>query len=275
MLDRLVESESHTAENKRRNGFLVSTLFLVTIMFGGAMVYSLFAKPLGMMGGDLELSSIVAPIPVTEAETPAEIPKQERNNKLAKTNDTPTRIVLQKDINESPTAAPIAVSTIKNQYASRPQGAVQIGKIDSDFNSSGSPRANGDGGNTRGIETGGTKIVTEDEEKDPPKMTPKAETPQPPKNVVKSLGVLNGVARDLPKPMYPAPAKAIHAQGAVNVQIMIDEEGRVISANAVSGHPLLRQAAEQAARRAVFSPTLLSKVPVKVSGIIVYNFVAQ
>jgi hypothetical protein len=49
----------------------------------------------------------------------------------------------------------------------------------------------------------------------------------------------------------------------------------VISASAVSGHPLLRQAAEQAARESKFSPTMLSGQPVKVTGIVVYNFIAQ
>jgi TonB family protein len=58
----------------------------------------------------------------------------------------------------------------------------------------------------------------------------------------------------------------------VNVQVTIDEAGNVTSASAVSGHPLLRQVAAQAARGAKFKPTLLSGQAVKVSGIIVYNF---
>lgn len=90
-----------------------------------------------------------------------------------------------------------------------------------------------------------------------------------------SGGVLNGKATDLPKPAYPAAAKAVKASGAVNVQVTLNEKGEVISANAVSGHPLLRAAATQAARQAKFSPTLLSGKPVKVTGIIVYNFVPE
>lgn len=86
-------------------------------------------------------------------------------------------------------------------------------------------------------------------------------------------GVINGKATSLPKPAFPAAAKAVNASGAVNVQVLINEEGSVVSANAVSGHPLLRQAAEQAALGAKFKPTLLSGQPVKVNGIIVYNFV--
>ena len=56
---------------------------------------------------------------------------------------------------------------------------------------------------------------------------------------------------------------------------MIDEQGNVASATAVSGHPLLRQASEQAALASKFSPTTLSGQPVKVAGIIVYNFVPE
>ena len=59
----------------------------------------------------------------------------------------------------------------------------------------------------------------------------------------------------------------------MNVQVLIDEQGKVISASAVSGHPLLQAAAVAAARGAKFSPTVLSGQPVKVSGVITYNFV--
>ncbi|MGA9994872.1 MAG: TonB family protein [Pyrinomonadaceae bacterium] len=88
-------------------------------------------------------------------------------------------------------------------------------------------------------------------------------------------GVLNGKAISLPKPAYPPIARAAHASGTVIVQITIDENGSVISARAVSGHPLLQGAAVAAARGAKFSPTTLSGQPVKVTGVITYNFVAQ
>jgi len=90
-----------------------------------------------------------------------------------------------------------------------------------------------------------------------------------------SGGVLNGKAINLPKPAYPAAAKAVKASGAVNVQVTVSEKGDVVSASAISGHPLLRQAAEQAARSAKFAPTLLSGNPVRVTGVIVYNFVTE
>jgi TonB family protein len=88
-----------------------------------------------------------------------------------------------------------------------------------------------------------------------------------------SGGVLNGKAVSKPAPPYPAVAKAARARGVVVIQVTVDEGGKVISASAVSGHPLLRQAAVQAAQQARFSPTLLSGQPVKVTGTITYNFV--
>jgi TonB family protein len=96
--------------------------------------------------------------------------------------------------------------------------------------------------------------------------------PRPmPKTV--SGGVLNGKAIYLVKPEYPAAARAVRAGGSVSVQVLVDESGNVILASAVSGHPLLREASEAAAREARFPQTLLSGVPVKVSGVITFNFV--
>jgi TonB family protein len=88
-----------------------------------------------------------------------------------------------------------------------------------------------------------------------------------------SGGVLNGKASSLPAPEYPAAARAVKASGAVNIQVTINEQGDIVSATAVSGHPLLRQAAEEAARKAKFAPTLLQGIPVSVTGVLVYNFV--
>lgn len=89
-----------------------------------------------------------------------------------------------------------------------------------------------------------------------------------------SGGVLNGKAVSLPLPAHPPAARAVGASGAVTVQIVVGESGEVISAQAVAGHPLLRAAAVEAARGAKFSPTFLSGDPVKVSGVVIYNFAA-
>ena len=70
----------------------------------------------------------------------------------------------------------------------------------------------------------------------------------------------------------PTAAAATNVQGKVDVQVTIDEAGKVISSKAVSGPFLLRHAAERAAWNARFTPTYLSKIAIKVSGVIVYNF---
>ena len=125
------------------------------------------------------------------------------------------------------------------------------------------------GTGTGSITTAPAKVQIADE---PP--PPEAPKPTPPRAPI-SGGVLNGKAISLPKPAYPPIARAAHASGTVVVQVTIDENGAVISASPISGHPLLTQAAVNAARQARFSPTKLSGQPVKVTGVIQYNFVAQ
>ncbi|HEV7891324.1 MAG TPA: cytochrome c oxidase assembly factor Coa1 family protein [Pyrinomonadaceae bacterium] len=88
-----------------------------------------------------------------------------------------------------------------------------------------------------------------------------------------SGGVLNGKAVSKPEPPYPSLAKAARASGTVTVQVTVDESGKVVAAKAVSGHPLLQSAAVAAARQATFKPTLLSGQPVRVTGVLTYNFV--
>lgn len=85
-------------------------------------------------------------------------------------------------------------------------------------------------------------------------------------------GSLNGKAIKKVHPVYPPVAKAAGAQGPVNVQIVVNEAGEVISAKAVSGHPLLQQAAVDAAQQWRFTPTKLAGEPVKVSGTVTFAF---
>ncbi|HWS87405.1 MAG TPA: energy transducer TonB [Pyrinomonadaceae bacterium] len=92
-----------------------------------------------------------------------------------------------------------------------------------------------------------------------------------PKSVVQG-GILNGKALSKPAPVYPLAAKAAGVAGTVVVRVTLDESGRVQTAEATSGPEMLREAAEEAARKAQFSPTLLSGQPVRVSGDITYNF---
>ncbi|MGI8655708.1 MAG: TonB family protein [Pyrinomonadaceae bacterium] len=99
-----------------------------------------------------------------------------------------------------------------------------------------------------------------------------AQTPQQRKPIVINAGVLNGKAKDKPIPTYPDEAKKAGIYGTVAVKILVDEQGNVVAARAISGPPSLRKAAEEGALHTKFSPTLLAGKPVKVSGTISFNF---
>jgi TonB family protein len=92
--------------------------------------------------------------------------------------------------------------------------------------------------------------------------------------MLSDAGILNTLAIDLPKPVYPAAAKKDHISGQVQVKVVLDEAGKVVSAEATFGPEQLRAAAVEAAKRARFKPTLIGGVPQKVFGIILYDFVA-
>lgn len=99
---------------------------------------------------------------------------------------------------------------------------------------------------------------------------------QSPTDALQPQSVINGKALSLPLPVYPDQAKASRVTGSIVVKVTIDESGKVQSASDMcGGHPYLRQAAEQAALKARFSPTRLNGQFVKVEGVITYVFVAR
>jgi TonB family protein len=109
----------------------------------------------------------------------------------------------------------------------------------------------------------------------PPPLPPSTPSASSSNRMPISGGVLNDKAISKPQPLYPPIAKAAKASGTVTVQVTVDESGNVISAAAVSGHPLLQQAAVAAARQARFAPYKLNGSPVKVTGVLTYNFVPE
>jgi hypothetical protein len=54
--------------------------------------------------------------------------------------------------------------------------------------------------------------------------------------------------------------------------VVVDENGKVISAKATDGPLPLREAAEAAARQATFAPTTKDGITVKVAGVLTYDF---
>ena len=99
--------------------------------------------------------------------------------------------------------------------------------------------------------------------------------PEPPKVVRKTTGLLQAMATYRVEPVYPPQAMAARARGMVVVEVTISEDGRVISARAVSGPAVLRDAAETAAGLWVFKPTMQQGAAVKVTGTLMFNFMAR
>ena len=276
MLENLVESKNNSRSVRKLYGFLFSTFLVVATILVSATVWSLFAKDFVMGNDDMSLSALITPIPVADdIPKPDPVkPKQQNEPQKAK-NEMIVRNSNMERTDES-RIPPDKVSTAPNTQKARPNAPFVVNKNAVESNGS----FTGDNGrkNSIGDEIGfknsdNQLIVIENTKPDIPKPPPIKKAEEKPKvSSINTGGVLNGKATSLPKPPYPPAAKAVGASGAVNVQITIDEQGNVISAKAVSGHPLLRDAAERAARSARFSPTYLSKVAVKVNGLIVYNF---
>jgi protein TonB len=271
MFDTLVESGSHSDDLARKGSFFLGTLVLYSIVLVAVAVLSIYLYNDAIPDPSLELLTLVAPVPMAEAEAPkaTEEPKPAAKQEptVAMVRDMAVIAPVTKSNEIAPPTAKVVATnkTLNVLVGDRDVGdvnAVPTGPV-------GVVGGTGGGGAGTG---GAPKVEVSDE---PPPPPPPAPTPPPKPKTVVSGGVLNGKAISKPQPAYPPIAKAARASGTVTVQILVDESGRVVSASAVSGHPLLQQAAVSAARNARFSPTLLSGQPVKVSGVITYNFVLQ
>ena len=83
-------------------------------------------------------------------------------------------------------------------------------------------------------------------------------------------GIVDRLALSKPAPAYPRRARAGRVSGTVTVQVRVDEEGKVTEARVCSGHPLLREAAAEAAYKARFRPSLLGGRPHAFTGVLTY-----
>jgi periplasmic protein TonB len=262
MFDNLVESSSHKDDITRKGSFigitaLIYGVLLVTFFVAGIYWYD---ARLGDM--ELELTTLVAPVPVPQQQKEPEKQQEVKPQKVEQNVDVRKELVA--DVAES-RLPPKEISAKASDVPPVRRGVTTVlGSSDSNAQA---PMPAGPGAGN--VVSAPAKVQIADE---PP--PPEAPKPTPPRAPI-SGGVLNGKAISLPKPAYPPIARAAHASGTVVVQVLIDENGNVVSAHAVSGHPLLQGAAVGAARQARFSPTKLSGQPVKVTGVIQYNFVAQ
>jgi protein TonB len=264
MFTNLIESSSHAREFKRRGSFVLfttATYLLLFIIAGVASIYAYDAS-LTEPGSDLELLSYV---PLQAEKVVPEPARVRRSNPPAGAAQGPrsTRPVLV-DRADNPLNPPKGVSEFASPIPPAHANTV-IGQTVMEPSGSGPGRP--DGNSSTGL-ANAVSIRT----LDPPPLPSPAPAP---KRIIAASTLLNSRALSLPKPPYPPIARSMGVQGIVNVQVLIDETGKVISAKAVSGNPALMRAAQQAAMAARFSPTMLGGQAMKVSGVITYNFMLQ
>ena len=267
MFTNLIESESHRKEFKRRSSFFLATVAAYTLILFAAGVASIYAYDarLEAQNNGLEILNWVPPVPPAPARpTNAQPPRlvrrtapsnapvdrratvQERTTAVAPTND-PTKAPQQIGVTRSPAPPVTGVYRLSNRNVDPPS----VG-----------PRSSGD---CITCTSTAPKVRVEE--------TVPVPTPVKPKTQPVTSSMLIAKVISLPKPTYPPMAKQINVEGPVAVQILVDEQGKVISAQAVSGHPILLHAARDAALQARFTPTVLNGQPVKIQGVITYNFV--
>jgi protein TonB len=270
MFENLVESTSHKDDLARKGSFILGTIVAYALVLTGLFVLGIYLYDAQLENQNLELTTLVAPVPVPPAteDKPADAAKP---TKVTTDQNVDVRKDFVADVADT-RVPPKDVSAKASDIPPMRKGVTtMLGNANSNAESTGGPVGSGTGGIPGGTGTGNGGQVVSDMEAPPPAQP----TPKPVPKAPVSGGVLNGKALNLPKPVYPAIAKTARASGTVVVQVLIDENGSVVSASAVSGPPLLRAAAVQAARGARFSPTKLSGQPVKVSGVINFNFTLQ
>ena len=274
MFEELLETEPNAVKVKGRRVYFAGSAAVIGIFLISAFIVSIFAYDFDLGMGDVDVVELITPLDVQPDMHPElnQAPKQAQKLQAPGGSSGPqqTKVALT---DESPQAVPSTASTKPTSSAARPAGDyVEVSGSDSDSAGIGSGRGIGTGigdGISDGIGNGTVAASTEPV---PPPPPPAPKAPVTEKPVVLSMGVVNSRAMSLPLPIIPAAAKAANVTGTVNVQILVDETGKVVSASAVSGSPLLRTATEAAARNARFTPTFLSGKPIKITGVIHYEF---
>lgn len=260
MFNNLIESSSHVKEFKRRGSFLLFTTATYLVLFVVTGVVSIYAYDAHLEEQSSQLEILIF-VPPPSAEDPQPVRNSIPRSASTSTSSTgqSTRTRLMDNLN--PNNPPDKVGTVAPDVPPAQPGSI-IGRTNSDPEGPALAR-NLPTGNGNGI------VVAMPDNPPPPAPAPTPVTPK----ILRVSEVLNGSAEYLPKPPYPQMAKIARVQGRVAVQVLIDESGKVVSAKAIDGPPLLVVESQRAAYGARFSPTKINGQAVKVSGVITYNFV--
>lgn len=262
MFNNLIESSSHVKELKRRGSFVLITTITygVLLVIGGVASVYAYDAHLDSQSYELEITFVPIVPEAAQPEPPKNTIRPASNSDTQPARSTRTAMIASVD---DPNKVPPIIGVEASPVPPVRKDSV-LGNINAD------PKTPAFSGPGVVGGTGNTPVV-DIEPPPPPAPKPAAQVP---KILKVSTGVLRSSALSIPKPNYPPLAKQLRIQGSISVQVLIDETGKVVSAKALpGGHQLLVNASESVATQARFSPTLLSGQAVKVSGVIIYNFV--
>ncbi|HZI18728.1 MAG TPA: energy transducer TonB [Pyrinomonadaceae bacterium] len=276
MFSNLVESGSHRAESRRRGRYFLSTVALYALLLAATGVGSIYAYNVRVEDrAGYEVTALLSF--AEEPAPPKSRPEQSRPARSAAPAAASPRVPTVTDLSHNnphlqdrPVAA-ADVPTVSPGVGARIGNFNDIRLESADYGGPAFGPVDGGPGRDSG------PVVTGPVAPPPPRATP---TPAPtlkqePKIISLPSHVISGKAIEKPAPPYPAIARQTGIEGTVAVMVVIDEAGRVVSARATGGPIMLQAAAQQAAYRARFEPTRLNGQPVKVTGVITYNFVLQ
>jgi protein TonB len=266
MFANLIESQSHLKDLKRRGRFVIATAAAYTVLFVVAGIASIYAYDARVeaQSDELEVLNWVPPVTATTPRPPTDVQSIRRQNRPVAPVD-PNITISQRTSPvapaNDPTRVPDGIGTKAAEVPPVP-GAFQLSRRNVD-----PPVTPVDSATC--VTCTATRVVPVDT------TPPPIPTPVKPQIQRLPSSLLMSKVISMPQPPYPPLARQVGIHGPVPVQVLIDESGRVIAAQAVSGSPMLTMAAKEAAMRARFTPTILSGTPVKVQGTIIYNFVLQ
>ena len=265
MFNNLIESSSHVREYKRRGSFVLFTAVIYGVLFIASGVVAIYAYDARLEKQSLEFVTLLPPQEIVPEQVPAVVQPLERPRATTEKDlRIPERKVAMADVNQ-PEVVPEKVSATPNTNLPRPPGPYRISDHDRNV-------LIGGGGSGTSLDSG-RQVDQPKRVVEIPDIQPPPELPKQPKIV--SKGPITGNATYLPKPAYSEIAKRLRIEGVVRVQVLVGLDGRVESATVLNGSPYLRAEAQKAAMQARFSPTTLNDQPVKVSGVIIYNFQLQ
>jgi protein TonB len=270
MFQNLIESASHRQDLARRGRFFLGTLMFYAALCACVGVASVYAYNVRLDEQNYEVTMLPPWALPAATHSPEQTPV--RPNR-ASAGEVPMRRDLVLDLNTPPRTPP-PISTTYSAAKPLPPGPVVLGPVDRDPSNVGvvGPGGPGNGGVSAPV-VGSARppVVVETEDVRPPEVVRPTPAPTPVRPLMLSQLISSKIVNK-PVPPYPQIARVSRIEGVVTVEILVDEQGRVISAMATSGPMMLREAARLAALQARFTPTQLNQQPVKIAGAISYNF---